>query len=76
MGVHQDRTHPVPESPAVLSLLGGVLGEGESFADVGEDIALKEEGVILRLELDVVALHGFLLHCRAYRELGQGKEYW
>jgi len=49
----------------------------ESFANVGENIALEQEGVILKLELHVVTLHGLLLHCRAGRQLKQGeKQQW
>lgn len=35
---------------------------------------MEEEGVVLRLELEVVALHGLLLYCRAHRELEGGEE--
>lgn len=49
-------THPVPHAPAILAFLGGLFGEGQRLADVGENVALEKEGVVLGLELQVVAI--------------------
>lgn len=40
-----------------------LLCEGKGLADVREDVALKEEGVVLWLKLETVALEGCLLCC-------------
>jgi hypothetical protein len=63
-------TYPV--SHLLLLRCGGVLaliGQGEGLADVCEDIALKKEGVVLRLKPEAVALEGSLLGRRTNRQL-------
>ena len=55
-----------------------LLRAGEGLADVGEHVALEEEGVVLGLEVEAPALHGHTLHRRPLgqldRERGRERE--